>query len=214
MGIFDFFKRKSTKETVRKDETLEDTILVNIDEITPKISVILGPEYFGKIERAILNGETTFRFSANVWQNALKVAQEQISEDMHLSKTADLNTQGIKFEKEGDIAGAIKLYEENIAMKYPATHAYERLMILYHKAKDYEKEARVIGLAIDVFTEENKRRYEHAVKSHPDMKDLIEDGFNKCKLVCNADNWVVFNPYDIPKYRKRLEKLRLKNLII
>jgi tetratricopeptide (TPR) repeat protein len=75
-----------------------------------------------------------------------------------INKTAELNNKGIKLEKEGKIDEAIIVYEENIKSLHPATHSYERLMILYRKRKDVENEIRVIKIAIDVFSKANERR--------------------------------------------------------
>lgn len=67
------------------------------------------------------------------------------------ASVAKRNTRGRELEKEGKIKAAIRLYETNITLGYPAHHAYKRLMVLYHKAKDYENEKRVIMRALEVF---------------------------------------------------------------
>ena len=211
MSIFDFFKKKKTN---KEPENREDsTILVNISDISPKLSVILGEEYFCKIELASLKGEKSFRLPARVWQNALKTESLQIEEEKNLAQTANMNMSGIDLEKQGDIAGAIKIYEENIALRVPATHAYNRLMILYHKAKDYENEARVIRIAIEVFTRENKKRLMQAVESYPESRNLIETGFESCSAVYGKEGMVIFNPYNTAKYQNRLDKLLAKSAV-
>lgn len=68
-----------------------------------------------------------------------------------LNKTAELNNRGIIYEKSGRISQAIKVYEECAALGYDATHAYDRLMILYRKAKDYNNEIRIIKRALEIF---------------------------------------------------------------
>ena len=68
-----------------------------------------------------------------------------------LHKTADLNNTGIAYEKSGNIPQAIKTYEECVAIGHDAPHAYDRLMILYRKAKDYNNEIRVIKRALEIF---------------------------------------------------------------
>jgi tetratricopeptide (TPR) repeat protein len=94
-----------------------------------------------------------------------------------INKTAELNTKGIEFEKEGKIDEAINVYEENIKLQYPASHAYNRLMVLYRKKKEPQNEIRVIKFAIELFAKENERT-----------------GNGKYDA-------------DIYKYKKRLEKL-------
>lgn len=68
-----------------------------------------------------------------------------------LRKTAALNNKGMEFEKSGKITQAIKAYEESIALGYDAQHSFDRLAILYRKAKDYNNEIRVIKKALEVF---------------------------------------------------------------
>jgi hypothetical protein len=75
-----------------------------------------------------------------------------------IARVAYLNNRGIAFEKEGDVTSAITCYEENIKLRWPATHSYERLMVIYKKLKSKEDEVRVIHCAIGVFTEELNRR--------------------------------------------------------
>lgn len=73
-----------------------------------------------------------------------------IDEDL-LTKTASLNNQGITLEGEGKIEEAIKVYEENVTLGYPAHHSYDRLRILYNKRKDEENEKRILKLTIEKF---------------------------------------------------------------
>lgn len=61
------------------------------------------------------------------------------------------NNSGIHYEKEGKIEEAIKVYEENIELGFPAMHSYTRLMIIYRRLKDYDNEQRVIRRAIEVY---------------------------------------------------------------
>lgn len=74
-----------------------------------------------------------------------------------LPKCTDRNNQGIEYEKQGNIKEAIKVYEENIEPGcYPAQHAFDRLLVLYRKLKDYKNEKRVCKRAISVFKKEQK----------------------------------------------------------
>lgn len=77
-----------------------------------------------------------------------------ISRTEKLLKCAELNNKGIEFEKQGKIVEAIAIYEENIKGDcYPATHSFDRLLVLYRKSKDYENEKRVAEKAIYLFSE-------------------------------------------------------------
>lgn len=89
----------------------------------------------------------------NQWEEALKI---QKAKDKQLSDTTRNNNKGITYEKEGNIKAAIKIYEKNLEIGYPATHSYTRLMIIYHKEKRYEDEVRVIKKAIEVFSSDSR----------------------------------------------------------
>ena len=99
----------------------------------------------GYIDLAATNGHLT-RIEMG---NALGFNGD-IDEDL-LEKTASLNNQGITLEREGKVEEAIKVYEENITLGYPAHHSYDRLRILYNKRKDEENEKRILKLTIEKF---------------------------------------------------------------
>ena len=63
---------------------------------------------------------------------------------------------GIRYEKEVKIDYAVKVYEENIAMRSNGRHAYDRLKIIYRRQKDRENEIRVLRVAIGVFGEDSE----------------------------------------------------------
>jgi len=72
-----------------------------------------------------------------------------------LYRTASRNNQGIVFEKTGDLANAIKVYEENISEGYPATHSFIRLMVIYRKLKKHSEEIRVIDQGLSIMKDKN-----------------------------------------------------------
>ena len=98
---------------------------------------------------------------------ALKEYNERKEENRRLSETARLNNIGIAAEKSGDIDKAIEAYEKNIAIGYPADHAYKRLRIIYRRRKDFVNMARVIRRLAEVYghseewTESEIKRYSH-----------------------------------------------------
>lgn len=131
-----------------------------------------------------------------------------------ISECATANNLGIQYEKEGNIDAAIEVYEKNILLDYPATHSYERLMLLYRKQKEYRNEIRVIERAISVFSIENERRAQSATKLYPSFSCEIQEALKSCTKVCDYNDIneygyakVIFNPYDVNKYRRRLEKV-------
>ena len=82
--------------------------------------------------------------------------QEYEQRQEKLFKTAELNNIGMEQEKTGNIEQAIATYEECIKIGYPASHAYDRLLVIYRKRKDYDNEERVCKLAIEAFKTETK----------------------------------------------------------
>ena len=73
-----------------------------------------------------------------------------ITYKVKLPKAAETNNLGIQLEKEGRISEAISAYEENITEgAYLTRHPYDRLAVLYRRAKDYDNEIRVLTLAFE-----------------------------------------------------------------
>lgn len=144
-----------------KSKVQEGYTLVNIDEFKAKFKyspvvpwdvfcIISDAEFEGKKEIAI----PTARLQEI--ETALK-ADKELSES--ISRCAERNNKGMQLEKTGDIEGAIAMYEANISDTYPATHSYDRLMVLYRKNRDYDNELRIIKSAIERFTSFNHDRY-------------------------------------------------------
>lgn len=93
--------------------------------------------------------------------------------DKLLKKCAERNTRGQELEKEGKIKQAITIYEKNIEDEcYPATHSFDRLMILYRKQQDYDNEIRVINRAIEVLS-----------PRYPALKDQYERRLKKANAL-------------------------------
>lgn len=82
--------------------------------------------------------------------------QDQRIYEKKLKQCVALNNKGIAFEKEGKIKSAINCYEKNIESDYPARHSYDRLLVLYRKAKDIDNEIRVCELAFIKFPNDIK----------------------------------------------------------
>lgn len=136
------------------------TLIINIEEFTRKFSK------GGIINAELLHLLTRIRFDQTMSDNPYPVyianfilddyerrLAEYIESEEALSRTATLNNIGIEAEKEGRIADAIKAYEQNIAgpQIWAACHSFDRLAVLYRKAKDLENEKRVLLKAIEVF---------------------------------------------------------------
>jgi tetratricopeptide (TPR) repeat protein len=91
-----------------------------------------------------------------------------------IDKVCELNMQGIAYEKSGDIDSAILCYEENIKLRYAASHSYERLMAIYRRLKKVDEEIRVITVAIEVQQKEIERRKTLGVYT-TNVEDLVNE---------------------------------------
>jgi len=73
-----------------------------------------------------------------------------ITYKVKLPKASETNNLGISLEKEGRVREAIEAYERNITEDaYLTRHPYDRLAVLYRRAKDYDNEIRVLTLAFE-----------------------------------------------------------------
>ena len=121
---------------------------------------IINESTLNKITSAILKGENSVPISRKQYTE-LPIKLQKYKDKMYrLNRCAELNSIGMQYEKCNNFNGAIEAYEQNIELKYPATHAYKRLMILYRKQGDLENELRVIKAACKVFpkSDEYKNR--------------------------------------------------------
>lgn len=99
-----------------------------------------------------------------LWQK--KYEAYNLKFNVLLPRCTEYNNLGIEYEKQGNIPLAISTYEENVKPgSYPARHAYDRLLVLYRKQKDYRNELRVCKLAVSVFKEEKYKKRLEKIKS-------------------------------------------------
>lgn len=113
-------------------------------------------DYWEACNRASWKGYNNVVMSVADYEEAEAYKAEAQRRERLLYTTAELNNKGIELEKRGEVPAAIATYEECIKLRYPATHAYWRLAVLYRKAKDKENELRVIRVALDVFPGDEK----------------------------------------------------------
>ena len=208
-----FSKKKDSPKPPEKNNDGEKILLNSFIE-KYKLANVLDSETQDRITECILKGESYIYISSEKIMELDNKLQRQQDFEEKINSTASTNNDGIALEKAGKIELAIKKYEENIKKEYPATHSYERLMILYRKNKEYENEIRVIQTAIKVFTKENKHRLKKALQNanNETTTEAIRRGFESCEQVKGDDGWVIFNPYSVKKYEDRLHKTEsLKN---
>ena len=154
----------------------ERKIKVNISIHDPIIKAVNWPKqshYIELSEKAIMQRRDYIKMPKSDYDEMMSYLKIYNS----LEETASNNNNGILAEKEGRIDDAIRIYENSILDEYPATHSYDRLMILYRKRKDYDNEIRVIKIAIRVFEKERMERDRLGVGS-----DNIAQEVNRYKL--------------------------------
>lgn len=128
-------------------------------------------------------------------------------ENVH-NENSRLIKLGIDLEKEGMIDEAISVYEKAITPRLPATHPYNRLMILYRKKKDYENEIRVIKIAISVFMKENERRANRTIEDNSSLYNQVMLALETNESIKYEDGKWAFVQYDVMEYITRLDKAR------
>ena len=122
-----------------------------ISSFFKKYASVLTPQLLSDITHATLQGVKKAQISmATLSELDVRLAERK-AEQQRLARCAKMNNRGREFEKQGKIRQAIKVYEANIEEGcYPACHSFDRLMVIYRKAKDYENEIRVIERALAV----------------------------------------------------------------
>jgi tetratricopeptide (TPR) repeat protein len=128
--------------------------------LTSKYIGVIPNKYFDLLEDVLLGLKNSIEIPNEEIEKWESEYQKRAEAEELLSKTAERNNLGIAAEKNGEIEKAIEYYEQNIKDDYPAIHSFSRLMVLYHKRKQYEDEIRVIDIGIKLF---NKDLYKKIV---------------------------------------------------
>lgn len=112
--------------------------------------------YHNMAEKAILHRRDYIKMPKSDYDEMMSFVNAVKERDRLITETARLNNEGIALENEGRIDEAIRVYEENITLGYPARHSYDRLLVLYHKCNRTDDEKRIAILACEMFPNENK----------------------------------------------------------
>lgn len=190
---------------------------VDIDAFIDKYirGASIPDDLFQELQRRSIDGFTYADIPIERIREVEQNYQTIIERDRVLFQTADLNNEGMKAEKVGNIDAAIAAYQQNVSNRVVATYSYDRLMVIYRRLKEYDKEIEVIEQAIEVFDKENERRAEIAIRDNPSKASEIKAAMESCTVVRGdtknkfGESVVYFCPYDVAKYRNRLEKARL-----
>jgi hypothetical protein len=119
------------------------------------------------------------------------------------------NDAARRAEQAGDISKAIKLYEQNIRENYADRVAFDRLMVIYRKQKDYKDELRVINRGVELFKENMKEHLKNSLPRHVDEKK-IERLSNAIMKGTGLKNKSPHFPDPIDKWIKRKEIVQKK----
>jgi tetratricopeptide (TPR) repeat protein len=173
----------------------------------------VGVRFWKSFVDADATGFRCFVVTKNDFEHVVKKHNEYVERERRLSKTVELNFKGIALEKERKIDEAIAAYEENIKLRYPAMHSYHRLVVLYHKKKDYENEKRICLLIVEIFAKINEEKLRQALsdKENKGLEPQIINAHNENRtLFVDGRHFCVYNPYEVNKYKNRLEKINKK----
>jgi len=127
-------------------------------------------------------------------------------------KIEERNKIAKEAEEDGDINKAARFYEQNIKEDYADKFAFERLMIIYRKEKEYKNELRVIKRGIEVFQQMFKDRVKHTLARRVSDRKL-EQLSNAIIKVSGQKKEALHFPDPIDKWLKRKEivEKQLKN---
>ena len=142
-------------ETIKNKAVCEDhkgsnTVLVNTADILTKYKACCPISIFTDAMIMDDRGYVGFYIDKSVYEDMVADFERHEKLNNGLSQIYALNNQGIQFEKENRIDEAVAIYEKSIQIDYPASHPYDRLMVIYRRRKDYANEARVIKAAISM----------------------------------------------------------------
>ena len=189
---------------------------VDIDAFLDKYirGASIPEDLFQELQHRHMAGFTYADIPIEVLREVEENYKTAIERDRIITQTAALNNEGMEAEKAGNIDAAIAAYQQNVSNMVVASCSYERLMIIYRRLKDYDKEIEVIEKAIEVFGKENERRAEIAIKENPSKTSEIKAAMESCTVVRGDTKnqfgafMVCFAPYNVAKYKNRLEKAR------
>jgi tetratricopeptide (TPR) repeat protein len=84
------------------------------------------------------------------------------------------NAEAMQAEKNDNPSKAIRLYEQNIKEDYADEFAFDRLMVIYRRQKEYADELRVINRGIEVFRNNLERHLEHSLHRRGNLEKVAQ----------------------------------------
>src|SRR5436190_14191698 len=127
-------------------------------------------------------------------------------------KIEERNKTAMQAEREEDVNKAIRFYEQNIREDHADKFAFERLMVIYRKDKEYKNELRVIKRGIEVFQKKFKERVKHSLARRVSDKKL-EQLSNAIIKISGQKKEELHFPDPVDKWLKRKDVVekKLKN---
>ena len=115
----------------------------------------------------------------------------------------DLLSKAKQLEKEGDLVGATAVYEKIIKKNPVNEYAYNRLMIIHRKNKEYKKEKTVLDAAIKAF----HQFYSESLRlpATPKIKSLSKAILKATGLADKTTGKVIYEREPLYKWNKRRE---------
>ena len=81
----------------------------------------------------------------------------------------------LELEKAGDTKGALKLYQKSVNTDPTNTHAWNRQMVLFRKAKSKEQEGKLIKLAIAALQKSHETKQQDWLKENQAKADSTRE---------------------------------------
>lgn len=115
---------------------------------------------------------------------------------------AELCAAAEERERANDLTAAVTLYKKSIALRPVNEFAYNRLMIIYRRQKEYKQERGIIKTAIKVYEELYKPK--RAVSR---MVSTLSNRINKATGLADKSGKSNVDIGPVGKWRKRLQLL-------
>lgn len=114
-------------------------------------------------------------------------------------------------ESDGDATGAIALYQQAVQNDPLEEQAWQRLMVLHRKKKDYTGELKVINLALKAFDTHTKETQQQWLQKNKKAAALVKSLAKSLGLMTSKGVMIDNNPIlEKWKHRKELITVRLK----
>lgn len=194
----------------RKHHYGDKRVFLDLSTVTPHEWIFLPDDIESELDRCHKRVVSVPEDLITEWKSSLEEYDEF---NRRLGETCGDNNRGIELEKLGQIDEAIKVYEKNISTGYLATHAYERLRIIYKRRTDPANELRVLRAGVALFEPANDERFRQALSEYPQLEEEIGNARCNPKKGTlrdeNGDLVVAFIPEEA-KYRYRIQALLKK----